>query len=152
MSSRRARGRAAADADGGHPGVEHPPPPPPPPEDPPREEAGGEDETPRIEDTDTGAEADGGGGTEAGATVNQGAMRAAVLEALSDPAVVRQLVAAVSSASSSSSASTSASAHDGKIGSQLIALLTLPHKGCGIGASSLTSSSISVLLLQGRPR
>ena len=56
----------------------------------------------------------------------QGAMQATVLEAL---AVVRNLV---SSASSSSSASTSTSAHDGKMSSQLIALLNLPHKVVGV--------------------
>ena len=53
----------------------------------------------------------GGGITKAGA----GAMRAAVLEALSDPAIVSQLAAAVSN-SSASSISASTSAHEGKIG------------------------------------
>lgn len=113
MSSRRARGRVTAqDSDGGHPGVEHPPPPP---EDPPCENVVGEEETLHAEDTDTGAVA-GGGGDNADSGVSQAnhqeAMRTAVLEALSDPAVIRQLVAAVSSASSSSSPA-SASAHDG---------------------------------------
>ena len=118
MSSRRAHGRVTAqDSDSGHPGVEHPPPPP---VDPPRENVVGEEETVRAEDTDTGAVA-GGGGNNADSGASQANhkedMRAAVLEALSDPAVVRQLVAgwvaAVSSASSSSSPA-SASAHDGK--------------------------------------
>ena len=149
MSSRRARGRpATADADGGHPGAEHPPPPPPPPEDPPREEAGGEEETPRSEVTDSGANADGGGGIEAGATASQGAMRAAVLEALSDPAVVRQLVAAVSNASSTSA---SASAHDGKTNFQLIALSNLTTL-CEWHAELSNERFFCSLLLQGRPR
>jgi hypothetical protein len=63
----------------------------------------------------SGGDASGGGGSEAEAAVNSGTMRAAVLEALSDPAVVRQLAVAVS-ASSSSSAPALASAHEGMSG------------------------------------
>ena len=78
--------------------------------------------TPRSEVTDSGANMDGSGGIEAEATVNQRAMRAAVLKVLSDPAVVRQLVADVSNASSTFSTSASASAHDEKTNFPLIAL------------------------------
>ena len=83
------------------------------------------------------ADAGGGGGIEAGATVNQGAMQATVLEVLSDHAVVCQLVAAVSNASSTSSAS--APAHDGKTKFQSIALSTLKHNIYVSGTSHLTN-------------
>ena len=111
MSSRRARTRPTTDAESGQP--DQPTPPPPPPEIPQREEAS--EETPRTgsEADVSGTNAGGGGDTEVGASIDSGAMRSAVLEALSDPAVVRQLAAAVSN-SSTSSASTSASTHEGK--------------------------------------
>ena len=116
MSSRRARGRPAADAESGQP--EQPPPPPPtPPEDPPRVETGGEDGTARTDNEESnsgaggGADTGGGGGAGAGASLNSGAMRAAVLKALSDPAVVCQLAVAVST-SSTSVTTVSASAQD----------------------------------------
>ena len=106
MSSRRARGRPAADAEGGQP--EQPPPlPPTPPEDPPRVETGGEDGTARTDKEESNSGAGGG----AGASLDSGAMRAAVLEALSDPAVVCQLAAAVSTTSMSVT-TVSASARD----------------------------------------
>ena len=121
MSTRRARGRAAVESDAG---AEHPPPP----EDPPREEDGGDNETHRrTEDSeDTGRDAGGGGGVEADATNNQEAVRAAVLKALSDPAVIRQLAVAISSLSSSS-IEASATAHDGK--TLYLRLIALRHYG-----------------------
>ena len=71
------------------------------------------EETPRTgsEAELSGANAGRGGNAEVGALIDSGAMRSAVLEALSDPAVVRQLAAAISN-SSTSSASTSASTHE----------------------------------------
>ena len=80
-------------------------------------ETGGEDGTARTDNEESnsgaggGANAGGGGSTGAGASLDSGAMRAAVLEALSDPAVVRQLAAAVST-SSTSVTTVSASAQD----------------------------------------
>ena len=70
------------------------------------------EETPRTgsEADVSGANAGGGGDAEVGASIDSGAMRSAVLEALSDPAVMRQLAAAVSN----SSTSTSTSTHEGE--------------------------------------
>ena len=85
-----------------------------PPEDPPRVETGGEDGKARTDNVESnsgaggGADARRGGGAGAGVSLDSGA---AVLEALSDPAVVRQLAAAVST-SSTSVTSVSASAQD----------------------------------------
>ena len=60
-----------------------------------------------------------GGGVTAsgsdGTAINQDAMCATVLEALSDPVIVRQLLMAVSSSSSASLSAASTSAHDGKL-------------------------------------
>jgi hypothetical protein len=74
----------------------------PPPEDPPQEDVGGEEDTSRssTEGDGSGAVGSGSGGAGADAPVISSTMRAAVLEALSDPAVVRQLAAAVSNSSS----------------------------------------------------
>ena len=85
----------------------------PPPEIPQREEAS--EKTPRTgsEADISGANAGGGGNAEVGVSIDSGAMRSAVLEAPSDPTVVRKLAVAVSN-SSTSSASTSASTHEGK--------------------------------------
>ncbi len=114
MSSELAREGPVADAESGQP--EHPPPPPsPPPENPPREEDAGVDKIPRsgTEGNSSGADAGGSGDTEAGASFISSTIRIAVIEALSDPAVVRQLAMAVTN---SSMCSASASSHDGKLG------------------------------------
>ena len=80
-------------------------------------ETGGEDGTAHTDNEESnsgaggGTDAGGGGGAGAGASLDSGAMHAAVLEALSDPAVVHQLAAAVST-SSTSVTSVSASAQD----------------------------------------
>lgn len=79
------------DAESGQP--DHPPPPldPPPPANPLQEEAGNGDETACIGD-DSVADAIKSGSTEIGPSIDSGAMHAAVLEALSDPAVVHPVV------------------------------------------------------------
>lgn len=104
MSRRRSRGRSA------------------PPEADRAGEDGERDDTPPllddrprdVDDDPSRREGERGGATASGGATNQEAMRAAVLEALSDPAIVRQLLSAVSSSSSASLPTASTSAHDGK--------------------------------------
>ena len=149
MSSRRARRRHTADVESrhsNHPAPHPAPPENPPSENPPRDEADISDATPRTgtEGNNSGANVSGGGTTEAGA----GAMWAAVLEALSDPAVVRQLAADVSN-SSASSTSASTSAHKGKIGTVVVfSFVRLRCTGCDPFGKYFRHFS---LILQGRP-
>ena len=95
--------------------LSHPDPPPPPP--PPREDT----EQPEdandgdAEDTkrDNGSDAGGGRDTGRGSEINQEAITAAVLDAFSNPVVIRRLLAAFQPSGSMGSSS-SASASDGK--------------------------------------